>query len=354
MSEPTMNVGLVGFGYASATFHAPLIRATPGLRLAAIVSSAPERVRQAVPEARVVASPSAMLQEADIDLVVIATPNQTHFPLAREALECGRHVVLDKPFVLDPAEARQLLALADDRSRLLSVFHNRRWDGDFITVRQLLADGVLGRITHFESHFDRYRPAVQDRWRESKQAGAGLWYDLGPHLVDQMLELFGSPDSVWLDVESQREGARADDWFHAVFRYGRMRAVLHASALTARPAPRFTIHGTQGSYLKEGLDRQESVLKTGDVLAPGWAADPQDGLLTLDSAAGPVERPHATCPGAYADYYSQMRDAILHGAPPPVSPRAAAEVVDLMEAGLESMRQRKEVVFSRPIAADIP
>jgi predicted dehydrogenase len=346
MSERTINVGLVGFGYASATFHAPLIRATPGLRLAAVVSSAPDKVREAVPEARVVASPSAMFREADIELVVIATPNQTHFPLAKEALECGRHVVLDKPFVLDTAEARQLLELAEARSRLLSVFHNRRWDGDFITVKQLLADGVLGRITHFESHFDRYRPAVQDRWRESGQAGAGLWYDLGPHLVDQMLALFGSPESVWLDQASQRDGAQADDWFHAVFRYGRMRAVLHASALTARPAPRFTVHGTQGSYVKEGLDRQESVLKTGAALGPGWAADPQDGMLTLDSDAGPVERAHPTCPGAYAEYYGQMRDAILHGAPLPVSPGAATEVVKLMEAGLESMRQRKEVVFS--------
>ncbi|WP_020655914.1 oxidoreductase [Massilia niastensis] len=342
---PGLKVGVVGFGYASATFHAPLIRATPGLCLAAVASSAPDRVRQAVPEAEIHATPTAMYERPDIDLVVIATPNDTHFPLAREALEAGKHVVVDKPFVLDAAQARELTALAERKSLRLSVFHNRRWDGDFLTVRDLIAEGRLGRVVHFESHFDRYRPVVRTRWRESAAAGAGLWYDLGPHLLDQALQLFGKPDAIWLDVAQQRDAALADDWFHAVLKYGGMRAILHASALTAQAAPRFTIHGTEGSYVKHGLDLQEAALLAGTVQGEGWADDPSEGLLTLRAGQGLIEARHPTCSGAYGRYYAEMRDAILLSRPVPVSAASACEVMDLIEAGTDSARCGKQIVL---------
>ncbi|MGH8855634.1 MAG: oxidoreductase [Telluria sp.] len=345
----TLQVGLVGFGYASATFHAPLLAATPGLRLAAVASTAPDKVRAAFPEAQVCATAAALYARDDIDLVVIATPNDTHFPLARQALEAGKHVVVDKPFVLDTAQARELIALADARSLRLSAFHNRRWDGDFMTVGRLVADGTLGRITHFESHFDRYRPQVQARWREAGGAGGGLWYDLGPHLLDQALQLFGRPASIWLDLARQRDGALADDWFHAVLGYGNMRAILHASALTATPAPRFTMHGTLGSYVKHGLDMQETALRAGAALAGGWSVDTSDGQLALNSAQGLVERRHPTLPGAYLDYYAQMRDAILRGAPVPVSAESAHEVLALIEAGIASAQEAR--VITLPPAA---
>lgn len=338
-----LNVGLVGFGYASATFHAPLIDATPGLRLAAVASSAPARVHAAYPDAQVFETTEAMLARDDIDLVVIATPNDTHFPLARLALEAGKHVVVDKPFVLNTAQADELIALANRQSLRLSAFHNRRWDGDFLTLGRLVADGALGRIVHVESHFDRYRPEVQARWRESGGAGGGLWYDLGPHLLDQVLQLFGRPSSIWLDMAQQRDNALADDWFHAVLTYGSMRAILHASALTARPAPRFTVHGTQGSYVKHGLDMQEAFLKTGAALQGGWANDTSDGHLVLHTAQGLVEHRHPTQPGAYLDYYARMRDAILHGAPVPVSAESAHEVLALIEAGIASRDEGRVV-----------
>ncbi|SFD96896.1 oxidoreductase [Massilia yuzhufengensis] len=340
---PPLKVGLVGFGYASATFHAPLIAATPGLQLAAVSSSAPGRVHAAFPDAMLYATPEALYACDDIDLVVIATPNDTHFPLARAALEAGKHVVVDKPFVLDTSQARELIALADARSLRLSAFHNRRWDGDFMTLSQLLAEGTLGRIVHVESHFDRYRPQVQARWRESGAAGGGLWYDLGPHLVDQAVQLFGPPATIWLDMEQQRDGALTDDWFHAVLGYGTMRVVLHASALTAIPAPRFTVHGTQGSYVKHGLDMQETALRAGAALADGWSADTSDGVLALHTAQGVVEQAHATLPGAYTQYYAQMRDAILHGAPVPVTAESAHDVLALIEAGIASAREARVV-----------
>jgi predicted dehydrogenase len=341
----TLNVGIVGFGYATATFHAPLVGLTPGLRLAAVASSAPGRVRQSFPGLDVHDTPAGLYERADIDLVVIPTPNDTHFPLARDALRAGKHVVLDKPFVLDTAQARELIELADRNSLQLSVFHNRRWDGDFMTVRQLLADGVLGRITHFESHFDRYRPVVQTRWRESAAAGAGLWYDLGPHLLDQALQLFGRPDSIWLDLASQRDGSLADDWFHAVLKYGSMRAVLHASTLTAQPAPRLTIHGTQGTYIKHGLDAQETALRAGAIDRVGWADDPREGVLTLSTEDGLVDRRHPTAPGAYTQYYAGVRDAILSGTPVPVTARSACEVVELIESGIESARRGERIAL---------
>jgi scyllo-inositol 2-dehydrogenase (NADP+) len=340
---PPLKVGLVGFGYASATFHAPLIKATPGLCLAAVASTAPQRVHAAFPDADVYATATEMVARDDIDLVVIATPNETHFPLARQALEAGKHVVVDKPFVLESAQATELINLANTQSLQLSAFHNRRWDGDFMTLSELLKDGPLGRIVHVESHFDRYRPQVQARWRESGGAGGGLWYDLGPHLLDQVLQLFGQPSTIWLDMAGQRDGALTDDWFHAVLSYGNMRAILHASALTATPAPRFAVHGTQGSYVKHGLDMQETALRAGAELTGGWASDTSDGLLTLHTATGLLERRHPTLPGAYTDYYAQMRDAILHGTPVPVSAESAHAVLALIEAGLASAAEGRVV-----------
>jgi predicted dehydrogenase len=208
---------------------------------------------------------------------------------------------------------------------------------DFLTVRRLLDGKTLGRLTHFESHFDRYRPAVRPRWRESADPGGGLWYDLGPHLLDQALQLFGKPEAIWLDLARQRDGASADDWFHAVLHYGSLRAVLHASALTAQPAPRFVLHGTGGSFVKHGLDVQEAALGAG--AAPGgdrWGRDPMDGKLTIATAEGLVETRHASVPGNYPFYYAAMRSAILFGTPVPVTASSACDVIALIQTGLES------------------
>lgn len=342
-------MGLLGYGYASATFHAPLIAAVPGLKLSAIASRRPDDVRVACADVTVHESPSALLAQTDIDLVVIATPNDTHAALAAQALAAGKHVVVDKPFTLNLNEAQHLVALSKQHQRLLSVFHNRRWDADFMSVRALLQSGELGRITHFESHFDRYRPVVRARWRESDRPGGGLWYDLGPHLLDQALQLFGLPQSLWLDQAHQRDGALTDDWFHAVLRYDSLRVVLHASALTARVAPRFVVHGTTGSLVKWGLDTQEDALKSG-LRPPGkpdggdWGLDPQPLHLTLANAGQALtERRQPCLRGDYAQYYTQVRDALLLGRPNPVPAHEALQVMALIEAGLQSSAQGRVV-----------
>lgn len=343
MSIPALRVGLIGYGYAGKTFHAPLIAGVPGLQLAAVASRDAARVHADFPSAEVLADPQALLRRADIDLLVIASPNDSHFPLARAALAAGRHVVVDKPFTLTLAEARELGALAHARGRLLSVFHNRRWDGDFLTLRELLAQGTLGRIVHLESAFDRFRPVVRARWREAAVPGGGLWFDLGPHLLDQALQLFGWPEGIDLDAGTLRDGGLADDWFQARLSYPQRRVLLRASMLAAAPAARFTVHGTGGSWVKHGLDPQEDALKAG--ARPGWPPPPGWGL---DSQASEITRPRgealrsepwpllAGCQGAF---YAGVRDALRGAAPNPVPPDEAVAVMALIELGRRSARE---------------
>lgn len=352
-----VRVGLIGYGYASKTFHAPLVSAVTGLALVAISTRRdPAEVLSDWPGVAIERSPQALLARADIDLVIIPTPNDTHHPLARAALLQGKHVVVDKPFTVTLEQGRELAGMAQARGRLLSVFHNRRWDADFLTLRHLLQTGRLGRIVHFESHFDRYRPRVRDRWREQGGVGTGLWYDLGPHLLDQALLLFGMPAAMTLDLACQRDGARTDDYFHAMLRYGTrnqaLRVVLHAGTLVGSPGARLAVHGTAGSYVKHGLDTQEDALKAGarphagpEGLAQLYGVDPRVGTLTTYEGDAAVPQPWPTLRGDYTSYYSQLRDALLGAGPNPVPPHEALQVMALIEAGRRSAAEHREVAI---------
>lgn len=352
-SWPPVRTGLIGFGYAGRTFHAPLLRTTPGLALVAVASSQATAVQAALgPQVAVEPDAAALLRREDIELVVIATPNASHHPLALAALRAGKAVVVDKPFALTAHQADELVREAEQRCLLLSVFHNRRWDGDFLTVRELLASGQLGRIVHAELHFDRFRAQVRERWRESTAAGGGLWIDLGPHLIDQALQLFGSPETVYADIASVRDGAVADDWFHAQLRYvDGLRVTLHASALAAHAGARFVLHGTRGGYRKWGLDTQEDRLKAGQQPDPDhladWGADPQVGALALwrTDAPGDVleSRLLPTSNGRYPDYYRAICAALRGQAANPVPPREALAVMRLLDLGRRSAAERREL-----------
>jgi predicted dehydrogenase len=349
---PSLPVGLIGFGYAGRTFHAPLLQATPGLHIAAVASRQADAVQSALGSGVAVhASPEELIARPDLRLVVIATPNDSHHPLAMAALRAGKAVVVDKPMALDAVQAAGLVREAAQHGQLLSVFHNRRWDGDFLAVQALLASGRLGRVTQARLHFDRYRPLVRARWREADGAGGGLWIDLGPHLVDQALQLFGEPVAIQADLAAQRDGAGGDDWFSATLRFADgLRITLSASTLAASPAPRFALHGTLGSYLRHGLDRQEDVLKTG--LRPGLAgweeaiAEPAGELVTAADPARHDELQHSdwpTPPGRYTHYYAAMRDALLGLGPNPVAPAESLAVMQWLDRGRESARLRREV-----------
>jgi len=329
----TVAVALLGYGYAGSTLHAPLIGSVPGLRLAAVCSGNAAKVHADWPGVFVSAVADEVLDYPGISLVVIATPNHSHFDLTRRALLAGKHVVVDKPFTVTAAEARELCALAASLALQLSVFHNRRWDADFLTLRSLLQDQRLGQVTYLESRFERFRPEVRDRWRERAGAGNGLWYDLGPHLLDQVLQLFGAPSSLQGTLETQRYGAQAVDYFRVLLKYpAGLQVVLQGGMLGADDGLRLVVLGSKGHYIKHGLDPQEAALKRGeDPSHPAWGKDGCDGVLSLTSTDGPAQETLPTLPGDYSCYYRGMRDALLHGAPNPVAADDAAEVMRLIE-----------------------
>jgi scyllo-inositol 2-dehydrogenase (NADP+) len=320
-----IRVGLAGYGLAGSVFHAPLIRACERMELAAVLTSrdVPGRVGRL----------EELLERSD--LVVVATPNTTHFDFAAAALNAGKHVVVDKPFTVTIDEADELIVLANERQRVLTVFHNRRWDSDFLTVRKLFAE--LGEVKLFEAHWDRFRPAIKQGWREEPEPGSGLLSDLGPHLIDQALMLFGMPDSVAADIFAQRADAKVDDYFDLTLHYGARRVCLKSSSLIAAPRPRFALYGTAGSFVKYGLDPQEAQLKAGiDPKANGFALDESDGTLKFgDGRKGkvPSER------GDYLAFYEAVADAILNGAPPPVAPQDARDGLLLIDLARRAAAQ---------------
>jgi predicted dehydrogenase len=339
MSPPAgpVRASVIGYGYAGRTFHVPLLRATAGIELVAVCSRQTENLRHALPQVAVIADPSTLFARDDIDLVVIATPNDTHAPLAAEALRAGKHVVIDKPFALNLAEARALTALADESRRVLSVFQNRRWDSDFLAVSQAIADGEIGQVAHFESHFDRFRPQVRARWREQAGPGAGIWYDLGPHLIDQALQLFGLPSRVSGRLAIQRNGGESPDWAHVLLDYGTPQVILHASMVAAGGSARFNVHGDRGSLMKREPDQQEAQLKAGLVPGSGdWGAD-SDPLL-LHDGLGAV-REMAPARGDYLRFYAEVRDAITGDGVNPVPPIQALAVMAVLEAAIHSDQQ---------------
>jgi predicted dehydrogenase len=343
-----LNIALIGYGMAAKVFHTPLISSVSGLRLSHIVSSKPDVVKQDWPRTTVLATPADAFSNPEIDLIVVATPNDSHFDLAQRALTAGKHLVVDKPFTTTVAEATELAALARKSGRVLAVFQNRRWDGDFLTLRALISESRLGDVVHFESHYDRYRPLVRKRWREQPGPASGIWYDLGPHLIDQALQLFGTPEGVRADLEMQREGAQTVDYFHVLLRYGRGRVILHASSLVRGDLPRFIVHGRAASYVKYGMDTQEEALKRGE--RPGganWGVDPRDGTLIQRGNDSDAETSATvpTVPGNYRGYYEAVRDAILRGAPNPAPAEYGVLVMRLLEAGAESSASRREVPF---------
>lgn len=337
-----LRVSLIGYGFAGRTFHAPLIRSVPGLSLAFVASRDAAKVHADLPDAEVIADPLRAATDPRADLVVIATPNDSHAPLARAALAAGRNVVVDKPFTLSLRDARELAALAREQGRLLSVFQNRRWDTDYLAIRKAIDDGTVGDAMHLESRLERFRPQVRERWREQSGPGGGVLWDLGPHLIDQALQLFGQPDLVSANVAAQREDAQTDDWAHVVLGFGARRAVLHMGMLAAGGTPRFVAHGTCGSVAKMLADPQESQLLAG--IRPGdaeWGNDP-DPLLVYE--AGQPARAIPAPRGDQSRYYAAIRDALSGKGQNPVPPQEAIAVMAVLEAAVVSAREGRTVV----------
>lgn len=345
--HPDLHTALIGYGYAGKTLHAPLIAATPGLRLHCVGSSNPDKVAADWPGVAVEDDVARAITRDDVDLVVIASPNSTHFDLAATALRAGKHVVCDKPFTVTLDEARELQRLAGDTGRLLSVFHNRRWDADFLSLAQLLRQNRLGEVLHVESRFDRFRPEIRVRWREQDVPGGGLWYDLGPHLVDQALLLFGRPRAISATLLRLRPGATAVDWFDVSLHYERLQVRLGASMLVAGGTPRFAVHGTQGSWIKYGLDSQEEQLKLGAQPGDnGWGQDLQPGQFYDGHTSAP--QPTLNLRGDYRHYYRGVADAIHGLQPNPVPAGEAIAVMEIIELAQQAASEQRQIVLPEP------
>lgn len=344
-----LRVGLIGYGLGGAVFHAPLIIVNPGLRLAAIVTADPIRRAQAQrdhPGAQVVDSAEWLWANArDLDLIVIATPNRTHVPLALAAVAAGLHVVVDKPLAATAEDGRRLANAARSRELLAVPYHNRRWDGDFRTVQKIVREGTIGRITRFESRFERWRPIPRPGWRERTdpaEAG-GILFDLGSHLIDQAIHLFGPVSQVYAELDNRRAGSEVDDdAFVALAHSSGVRSHLWMSALVAESGPRLRLLGTGGAYVKMGMDVQEIGLREG--LRPteaGWGAEPEERWGTLSD--GSASRKLRTEVGGYHLFYAEVERAIREGGAAPVAIDDAIAGLAVIEAARDSAATHRVV-----------
>ncbi len=321
-----IKTGIFGYGYANKVFHIPLIEANENFEIISISSSSPHNHNY------LQSSHDELLNNKDIELVVIATPNNTHFDLAKKCLLNNKNIIVDKPFTITSIEAVELKEIAEKQNKKIFVFHNRRFDADFLTIQKLIKENVFGEILYFESHFDRYRPIVRNRWRESAEMGAGLWYDLGSHLVDQVLQLFGTPREININSAKTRENSPAIDWFHTFLDFGQTKAVLQASMMVRGEGPRFIIHGTKASYIKYGLDSQETDMLNG--LSPnyiGFGIDRKKGKLYIDDNP-PIEIENEI--GNYNIIYQNIFECLRLEKTPLIEINGVIETIKILEKGL--------------------
>jgi predicted dehydrogenase len=344
-----IRVALIGYGLAGETFHAPFLAATAGLRLACVVTANDDRRRRALRDHPGV----TIIDRADwlwahpqeVDLVVVASPNRTHAPLARAALQSGLPVIVDKPFAPTAGEARALVEESRARGVLLTAYHNRRWDGDFLTVRRIIAAGSLGEVRRFESRFERWRPEATATWRESAapEDAGGVFFDLGPHLIDQALLLFGPVTHVYAELDRRRPGVLVeDDAFVALVHASGVRSHLWASAVAAARGPRFRVLGRDAAYTKHGLDVQEEELRRGERPdKPGWGEEPAERWGRV--SVGDRDQPVQTTPGDYGRFYAAVVAALRTGARPPVDPADAVAGLEIIEAARTSAAEGRVI-----------
>lgn len=346
-----MQVGLIGYGMAGQVFHAPMITSISGLELSKIRETKPDNIalaRSRYPSAIIVGDSEDVISDPEMDLVVIASPNTSHYSLAQQALLAGKHVVVDKPFTITSSEADALIDLAKQENKLLSVFHNRRYDSGFKTVQKIINENTLGRIVEVEIHFDRFRPKLKDNaWREEDIPGSGVLYDLGSHLIDQSLVFFGSPKSITADIRAQRHGAKVDDYFQVELHYDNLKVILKAGMLIKELGPTYILHGDKGSFIKYGLDVQENALSAGQIPneMPNWGEEPENlwGKLNLDADGdGIISRVKSEI-GDYRGYYENIYQNILGKSKLEVLPEQARQVIYLIELAQRSAQERRTI-----------
>ena len=351
MIDNKINVGMASFGLSGRVFHAPLLAHHKSFRINRIVERNKNTAKAIYPDITPSRSFDELLTDDEIDLVIVNTPDNTHFEFARKALEAGKHVVVEKPFTQTIEEAEQLLHIATKARRILSVFQNRRWDGDFLTAQQIVRENTLGRLVEYEARRDRYLNSLRpNTWKEEATSGAGMLTDLGSHLVDQAVVLFGMPDAVTSHLNTIRTGSEIVDWFEVRLHYADKNVAVRGSYLAREPAPRYVLHGTLGTFVKHGVDPQEAMLQQGkNPTDAGWGMEPapQWGLLTTEKDGTAFRGVVQTKPGNYAAYYDSIANAIVNGSQPAVKPEEALNVVRIIAAAKQSHDHKRTVMLLR-------
>lgn len=347
MNNP-LNVAILGFGLSGSTFHAPLISVTKGLRLTHILSRQGDKIKQLYPEVVVTSDLQTLLNNPTIDVIINTLPNSEHYSVTKLCLLANKHVVVEKPFVINSADGEELLQLAKARNLVLSIYHNRRFDNGLLTLKANLAQ--LGQIYHYEAYFDRFRPTVNlAKWREQDSAGSGILYDLGSHLIDQALALFGMPQAIFADIAKQRPHAQAIDYFNLTLIYPTHRAILGSSSVIANPRPVIAAYGDKGSYVKYGLDPQENQLKAG--LLPnqsGYGIEDENyrGILSWQNNGSLEQRSITSHAGEYQKYYQQLANSINQQSSPPVSAQEGLRVIKIIESAILSHKIQQIVTIA--------
>jgi len=349
-------VGVASFGMSGRVFHMPLLSHHKDFRVKSVVERRTDEARKIYPHVTRVRSFDEMVHDPEIDLIVVNTPDSTHYTLAKQSLEAGKHTVVEKPFTQTVEQGRELIALAGKSGEHVCVYHNRRWDGDFLTIRNIVDEKRLGRLVDFEMHWDRFRNYIQpDTWKEQSSSGAGLLYNLGSHLIDQALVLFGMPEAVTAHLAAVRTSGEVDDWFEVRLHYPSVQVSMKSSYLVREPGPRYLLHGTLGSYVKYGIDPQELALaQGGNPTSPGWGKEAEEwwGVLHTEEKGAPVRRKVETVPGNYGAFYDSVREAVIHGTACAVRPEEALNVISIITAAQQSNAQRRTVpvTFAAPTA----
>lgn len=346
--ENVVVTALASYGMSGSIFHAPLLHTHKGFQLKSILQRNSDSALERYPYVTVAKSYEELLKDDEIELIVVNLPDNMHYGFTAKALEAGKHVIVEKPFTTSTRDGKMLIELAVKKGCLLSVFQNRRWDSDFLTVQKIINRKILGRLVEYESHFDRYRNYIQDSWKENPDAETGTLYNLGSHLIDQALVLFGIPNAVYADVRILRTGGKVDDTFDLKLYYPEIKVTLKAGYLVREPGPRFQLHGTHGSYIKYGVDPQEEALKRGDSPAKTeWGIEPESEWGSLNTELedihfkGKVE----TTAGSYLSFYSNIYDALRNNRELAVKPHEALNVIQIIEAAYQSSRKRELVLI---------
>lgn len=348
--ERVIQTGIIGYGLSGRYFHAPFLKTHPGFAVRKIVERHSQTSKELFPDAEIVNDYREIVQDAEIELVVITAPNIFHFAMARECLLAGKHVVIEKPFVPASVEANELIALSEKVQRKIFVYHNRRWDGDFKTIQKIVNQRLVGNLLEYEAHFDRFTPErKRAAWRDEPIPASGVLYDLGSHLIDQALVLFGKPEAVFADIRSQRPGSKVDDYFHLHLYYPGHKAILKAGVFVKEPGPRYIVHGDNGSFIKKGIDPQEELLRKGHMpYAERWGKEYTENHGTLNIILNGKDSRETveTEAGNYGSFYSNVYDVIVNDACQAVKPEEARTVIRIIELAFESNKTRSIIPFT--------